>query len=112
MYVRSLATSLKAVLLQPSSKSGIHSKFADLVNSNSNTLARWILHSLTPKDLTQGEVDDIIRVLKLWEEEWAESKLGVVSKLTIQEFSDMFLGTRTVLDSVQTVQSIIKVFYE
>lgn len=109
LYVKSLATSLKAVVLQPSAKSGIHSKFADLVGSNTNILARWMLHCLKAKDLLKPEVQVIVNALKLWEYQWAESRLGVVSRLTVQEFTDMFLGTKTVLENIQTVQGLIKV---
>lgn len=98
-----------AVVLQPSSKSGIHSKFTDLVTSNTDVLARWVLHITQPKDLLKPHVEIIVATLKLWEAQWAESNLEVVKKLTVQEFSDMFLGTRTVLDNIRTVQRLIQV---
>jgi hypothetical protein len=44
--------------------------------------------------------------LRLWENQWAQSGLELVAKLTTQEFSDMFLGTRTVLQSLETMQSL------
>ena len=110
VYVKSLACSLKSVVLQPSSKSGIHSKFSDLISNNTNALARWTLHVLTPENLLKPKVEVIMNALRVWEAQWSESKLRVVSKLTAQEFSDMFLGTRTVLQSIQTVQGLIKVF--
>jgi len=47
--------------------------------------------------------------LRVWESEWANSKLDAVAKLTTQEFSDMFLATSTVLESIHTIQSIGKV---
>lgn len=108
-YVKSLASSLKAVILQPSSKSGIHSKFVELVASNTQVLARWMLRVLQPTNLLKPEADLVVNALKVWETQWAESKLEVVGKLTGPEFSAMFLATRTVLESIQTVQSLIKV---
>lgn len=51
----------------------------------------------------------VASALNVWEVQWADSKLDAVGKLTSQEFSDMFLGTRTVLDSVRTVQSLVRV---
>lgn len=107
-YVKSLASSLKAVILQPSSKSGIHSKFVELVASNTQVLARWMLRVLQPTNLLKPEADLVVNALKVWETQWAESKLEVVGKLTGPEFSAMFLATRTVLESIQTVQSLIK----
>ena len=47
--------------------------------------------------------------LELWEAQWADSEMEVVTKLTSNEFVDMFLGTRTVLESIRTIQSLIKV---
>jgi hypothetical protein len=54
-------------------------------------------------------VELVVNALKVWEIQWAESKLEVVGKLTGPEFNAMFLATRTVLDSISTVQSLIKV---
>jgi hypothetical protein len=109
LYVKSLASALKAVILQPSAKSGIHSKFSDLVASNTNILARWMLHVLQPTDLLKPEVQLVVNALKVWEFQWGDSKLEIVSKLTRPEFNAMFLATRTVLDNISTVQSLIKV---
>lgn len=109
LYVKSLASALKAVILQPSAKSGIHSKFSELVASNTHILARWMLHVLQPTNLLKPEVELVVNALKVWEIQWGESKLEVVGKLTGPEFNAMFLATRTVLDSISTVQSLIKV---
>lgn len=97
------------MVLQPSAKSGIHSKFPDLVASNTQTLARWMLHILKPQNLLLPQVESVVEALRLWEAQWAESKLGVVSRLTGPEFAAMFLASRTVLDNIHTVQSLIKV---
>lgn len=101
-----------AVVLQPSSRSGIHSRFTDLVASNTDVLARWVQHVVQPKDLLKPHVQVVVGALKLWEELWAESNLEAVSKLTIQEFSDMFLGTRTVLENIRIVQGLIEVYLQ
>ena len=105
--VKALASSRKAVVLQPSAKSGVHSKFSDLVASSTATLSRWMLHRLTPQTLLQADL--VVDALKVWEAQWSESKLSVVSRLTATEFAAMFLASRSVLDSIHTVQSLIKV---
>lgn len=67
------------------------------------------MHVLRPTNLLNPEVELVVNALKVWEFQWGDSKLEVVSKLTQPEFNAMFLATRTVLDSISTVQSLIKV---
>ena len=103
--VRALACALKAVVLQSPGKSGVHSKFTELVTSNTELLASWARHALSHgrRDSAHKEV---IASLRLWEKKWADSGLELVAKLTVQEFSDMFIGTRTVLQSLDKIHSL------
>lgn len=51
LYVKALTGAIKAVVLQPTAKSGVHSKFVELISNNTNLLARWSHHVLRPKNL-------------------------------------------------------------
>lgn len=102
--VKALVCALKAVVLQSPEKSGVHSKFSELVTNNTGTLASWARQVLRARN---DDTDQkVMAALRLWENQWAQSGLELVAKLTTQEFSDMFLGTRTVLQSLETMQSL------
>lgn len=51
LYVKALTGAIKAIVLQPTAKAGVHSKFVDLISNNTHLLARWSQHVLRPKDL-------------------------------------------------------------
>ena len=104
--VKALVCALKAVVLQSPEKSGVHSKFAELVTNNTDSLASWARQVLSARN---DDTDQkVMAALRLWENQWAHSGLELVAKLTTQEFSDMFHGTRTVLHSLETMQSLAK----
>ena len=101
LHVKALASSLKVVVLQPSAKSGVHEiiLFGSQQHRHPDQAAQILL-----------QVNQVVwDALCVWEAQWAESKLAVVSRLTATEFAAMFLASRNGATSSTAPKSLIKV---